>query len=246
MKNLVTRLQGLEYLISIHAGRTGLSAFNVVNNVSGAFGIFRTSFVRQMGGWDSGSAEDLDLTMRINSYFGRDRRLRVVFEPKAIGHTDVPETWLSLWQQRLRWDGDLVYIYLRKHLKSFSHNIMGWPAFIFRVWTGLMFTIFTPFLLVLYTAYLLVSVHLLQVAVLMFFLWVFYALVALVIYLFFLALVSERPRYDLRYLPLIPFFGLYTLHLRLVAACAVLWNVIGRSHLDSSMAPWWVLRKGKF
>lgn len=51
--NLVTRFQGLEYLISIHAGRTGLSAFNLVNNVSGAFGVFRTSVLKRVGGWSS-------------------------------------------------------------------------------------------------------------------------------------------------------------------------------------------------
>ena len=49
-RSLVTRLQALEYLLSIAAGKTGLSEFNLVNNISGAFGVFRTQFIRNLGG----------------------------------------------------------------------------------------------------------------------------------------------------------------------------------------------------
>jgi len=88
---LVTRLQAVEYMLSIHLSRAGLDAFNIVNNVSGAFGIFRRDFLCRIGGWDSGTAEDLDLTLRIKKYFARYPRLRIRFEPRAIGHTDAPE-----------------------------------------------------------------------------------------------------------------------------------------------------------
>ena len=39
-KSLVAKMQGLEYVLSISGGKTGLSEFNVVNNISGAFGVF--------------------------------------------------------------------------------------------------------------------------------------------------------------------------------------------------------------
>lgn len=245
MKNLVTRFQGLEYLISIHAGRTGLSTYNLVNNVSGAFGVFRTSILRQIGGWSSGTAEDLDLTMRLNSYFAR-YPIRVVFEPLAVGHTDGPDTWVNLAKQRMRWDGDLVYVYLRKHLASFDSRQMGWAGLIYRAWTGMMFTIFTPLLiygyiilvLFVYPAYVALSIA----AMLL----IFYSIVATFFYGAFLLLISERPSLDLKYLPLIPIFGFYTMFLRIVNAIAVIWNFADRAHLDSAMAPWWVLRKGKF
>ena len=51
MVNLVTRFQAREYMLSIHASKTGLSEFNVVNNISGAFGIFRKNFIKNIGGW---------------------------------------------------------------------------------------------------------------------------------------------------------------------------------------------------
>ena len=50
-KNLVTRLQAIEYMLSIHASKIGLSEFNAVNNISGAFGVYRKSFVARAGGW---------------------------------------------------------------------------------------------------------------------------------------------------------------------------------------------------
>ena len=49
-RSLATRMQALEYLLSIAAGKTGLSEFNLVNNISGAFGVFRTQFIRNLGG----------------------------------------------------------------------------------------------------------------------------------------------------------------------------------------------------
>lgn len=91
--SLLTRLQALEYLVSISGGKTGLAAFNVVNNVSGAFGIFRASILRAVAGWDTGTAEDLDMTQRLKQLFARHPEFRIVFDPKVIGHTDVPSSF---------------------------------------------------------------------------------------------------------------------------------------------------------
>lgn len=40
-KNLLTRMQGIEYMLGIHMSRIGLASINSINNVSGAFGAFR-------------------------------------------------------------------------------------------------------------------------------------------------------------------------------------------------------------
>ena len=127
-KTLVTRLQALEYILSIGAGKTGLSEFNIVNNISGAFGVFRTGFIRNLGGWDAGSAEDLDMTMRIKQYFGRHPGLRIVFDPHAVGHTDAPDTWRIFFRQRLRWDGDMFFIFIRKFRFNLRPRLLGWRS----------------------------------------------------------------------------------------------------------------------
>lgn len=104
----VTAMQALEYLLSIHMSKIGLAEWNLVNNVSGAFGAFRRSFLVKIGGWNTHTAEDLDLTLRIKSYFKR-HDLRIPFEPEAVGHTDAPATLSQFLMQRLRWDGDLFF-----------------------------------------------------------------------------------------------------------------------------------------
>ncbi len=88
-KSLVTRLQAIEYLISTHASKVGLSEFNIVNNISGAFGIFRKSLLDRIGGWDSGTAENLDMTIRLKNYFGRHPKLKIRFEPAALRQGEI-------------------------------------------------------------------------------------------------------------------------------------------------------------
>ncbi|MGI6253824.1 MAG: glycosyltransferase family 2 protein, partial [Aminivibrio sp.] len=143
----VAALQAMEYLVSIMASKTGLSEFNAVNNISGAFGIFRREILTLIGGWDAGTAEDLDLTLRVKSYFGRYKSLRIVFDPEVMGHTDVPETLTDFFRQRLRWDGDLFYLYFLKHFRSFSPRLMGWPNLLVSTVGSLLFQIVTPILL---------------------------------------------------------------------------------------------------
>ena len=122
---VLTRMQGIEYMISMQGGKTGLSEWNLINNISGAFGAFRRDFLRQIGGWDTHTAEDLDLTVRIKHYLKRHPKLKIGFAPRAIGHTDAPADLVTLANQRLRWDGDLLFLYLRKHKLSLTPRILG-------------------------------------------------------------------------------------------------------------------------
>ncbi len=245
-KNLVTRFQALEYLLSIHASKVGLSEFNVVNNISGAFGIFRRSFIEKIGGWDAGTAEDLDITMRIKNYFGRYPGLKIVFEPQAMGHTDGPDTWRGLFNQRMRWDGDLYYLYVRKHMLSFNPRLFGWKNLIMQIWTGLFFQLVMPFVIIFYSMAVLAIYSpgfLLAVWVLVY---LFYLVITLMFYLLYITMLSERIREDLRLAWLIPLVPFQTFALRVWNGLATLKEMVMDAHLDSSMAPWWVLRRTKF
>jgi cellulose synthase/poly-beta-1,6-N-acetylglucosamine synthase-like glycosyltransferase len=245
-RSIWSRLQAMEYLLSIHASKVGLSEFNVVNNISGAFGIFRRSFIQPMGGWDSGTAEDLDMTMRLKNYFGRHRRLRILFEPQAMGHTDVPETLKGFMKQRLRWDGDLFYLYIRKHRHSLRPGLFGWRNWLMTLWTGLFFQLVMPFVILVYTVFTLAFFPLgfsLGVWALVY---LFYLAVTMIFYSVYLVFLSERPREDLRLAPLLPVVPLFTFFTRLWSGVATLREIAFKSHLDSAMAPWYVLRKTKF
>jgi len=243
---LVTRLQAIEYFLSIQAAKTGLSALGVVNNISGAFGVFRRSVLDLIGGWDAGTAEDLDLTLRVKNYFGRYDGFRIIFDPEAMGFTDVPDTFRDFFKQRLRWDGDLSFLYFRKHWRSFSPKLVGWKNFLALLWTGLLFQVVMPLLIVCYTAYLFVAYPLSFAVWITVLVYLFYLAVTAVMFLLFVLLLSERPKEDLATMPWIVLSPLFAFACRVYGAFATLWELLGRGHRDTNMAPWWVTKKSKF
>lgn len=245
-RNMITRLQAVEYLLSLQFSRAGLAEFNIVNNVSGAHGIFRTAFLRKLGGWDNGTAEDLDLTLRIKKYFSQHPELRITSDPHVIGHTDVPHTLKDFFNQRLRWDGDLAYLYFRKHHETLRPSLMGWRNFLVYLWSGLLFQVILPPILILSLLYLFVFASAPLIVFSLALSYVFYCGLTTIMYLLHLLLVSERPREDAGLLWVLLLFPFFALAVRVWSAFAIFHSLLLRSHLDSSMAPWWVLKKGKF
>jgi len=241
--SLSTAMQAMEYLLSIHMSKIGLSEWNLVNNVSGAFGAFRRSFIERIGGWDTHTAEDLDLTLRIKSYFGRRNRLRIPFEPEAIGHTDAPVTFRQFLMQRLRWDGDLLFLYVRKHSASMTPRLLGWPNFIMTLISGFFFQLMLPFIILGYSLLALLTLPSNTLLLLAGLVYALYFCITLMLYLSMLLMVSERPRQDLRLGLLVPVFPIFMFILRCWSAVAILNELFRRGHEESSMAPWWVLKK---
>lgn len=241
-QSLVTRMQTIEYRLSLLLAKIGLSEFNVLNNVSGAFGVFRRSVLITVGGWNTGSAEDLDMTTRLKHYTVRNQH-RIVFEPLAVGHTDVPVTWKQFLMQRLRWDGDLIFIYLRKHWQSFQPRLIGWPNFILLIWSGLLFQLVAPFVIATYLAwqaFVMTTPAFLATNVLIY---LYYLGIALVLYICFLVVGSRQPLHDLRGLLLIPAFACFVFITRIWSIIAIMNELWRYGHEESNMAPWWVLKK---
>ena len=246
-ESLTASLQAIEYFVSIQASKTGLSAFNMVNNISGAFGVFRKSVLDLVEGCDAGTAEDLDITLRIKNYFGRyKKKFRIVFDPEAIGHTDAPSTFKGFLKQRIRWDGDLSYLYFRKHRLSFKPKLFGWPNFLMIIFTGLFSQIVMPFVIFAYTVWLFIVYPIEYSAGLLLFVYLFYLLLLLVMYLIFVACLSERPKEDLSRLCFLPLMPLFAFAARMNSLVATVWELTASGHRDTSMAPWWVTKKSKF
>ena len=244
-KNLVTRLQNLEYMLSMQIGKLGLVKFDVINNIPGAFGIFRKSFVKQIGGWTSGTAEDLDMTIRIKQYQRRHPELKVGYEPGAVSHTDVPDKFADFLKQRLRWDGDLWYIYANKHKKGFSPSIMGWRNLLFLIWYGLLFQIVMPFAIVIYMVYIASTQPLPFFMANMILVYLFYLCLVSFQFALYLTFVSDRRREDSISMLILPVYPLFQFVARVWSVVALANQIINKGHLDSAMAPYWVLRKGK-
>jgi cellulose synthase/poly-beta-1,6-N-acetylglucosamine synthase-like glycosyltransferase len=241
-ESFIAELQNIEYRVSIVYSKIGLSEFNVVNNVSGAFGVFRKSVLNILGGWGSGTAEDLDLTLRLKQYTRRNK-LRIVFEPMAVGLTDAPTTFVGFLMQRLRWDGDLIFLYLYKHKKAFQSKLIGWPNLIILVWSGLFFQFISPFLIGTYLIILFFTVPFASFIAINLFVYFFYLGITVVQYILYLIVGSQRPWEESKgflLLPAYPFFGMVS---RLWTVVTILNQILRRGHEESAMAPWWVLKR---
>ncbi|MGZ0018490.1 glycosyltransferase family 2 protein [Nitrosomonas sp. wSCUT-2] len=244
-KSLITRMQDLEYMLTMQVGKLGFAKLNVINNVPGAFGIFRRAFLQKIGGWNTGTAEDLDLTLRIKKYHTRYPHLQIDFEPLAVSHTDVPETLKDFLKQRLRWDGDLWYIYSNKHKFGISAATMGWRNFIFLLWYGILFQIIMPFAIVIYTVYMAIVLPLHIFLLSMILVYVFYVCLVLIQYILFLTIISDRKWQDCSAFLVLPFYPFFQFIARVWSAFAIANQIFNKGHLDSAMAPLWVLKKGK-
>ena len=242
----ITRVQSLEYLLGISMGRVGLGEFDVVNNISGAFGAFRTDFIKHLGGWDTGTAEDLSLTTRIKAVLHRYPGKRIAFEPDAVAHTDAPVTVKQLFDQRARWDGDLIYVYFRKYWRAITPRILGWKNFVHYVFMGIFLQILLPFILVGYQFYLLITKPLSIFFASFFFVYILYLMFQVGLFLLYILLVARDKKNDFKQILWLPLVPLYTLALRLLMPYFIFQEVFLNAHLDSSMAPWWVLKKGGF
>ncbi len=111
--SITTALQELEYMISISAGRSFLNLIDAMACCSGACAMYRRDVYLRHGGLNVGPGEDLEYTLRL-------RRLghKVRFVPEAWAATDVPDRFLALVRQRMRWDRDALRIRLIEYREA--------------------------------------------------------------------------------------------------------------------------------
>jgi len=122
--NLWTRWQALEYITSQNFERRALNVLGAVSVVPGAIGAWRTSAVREAGGYHPDTvAEDADLTMALLR-----RGYRVEYEDLALAYTEAPVNANGLMRQRFRWSfGILQSVW--KHREVFARKgVLGWVA----------------------------------------------------------------------------------------------------------------------
>ncbi|MUK27256.1 glycosyltransferase family 2 protein [Aliivibrio fischeri] len=243
--NLLTRMQSLEYMMSMQTGKTGMSNWGVLNNISGAFGAFRIEVIKRVGGWDTHTAEDLDLTMRLKQYKGRHPNSRLAFTPHSVGHTDAPDTLKILLMQRLRWDGDLLFLFLRKHKQGLSPSLLGWSNFVYTLVYGVIQNVVLPLLMALFSLYICLSYPITFVLSMLLFIYLIYITFIVLTFSIYIGLVSERPKEDIKLSIWLPLYPIYAFFMRLITAFSMVNEITRRSHEESSMAPWWVLKRGK-
>jgi cellulose synthase/poly-beta-1,6-N-acetylglucosamine synthase-like glycosyltransferase len=103
-------LQVMEYLRAFYSGRLGLNRLNGLILISGAFGLFETDTVREIGGYrQETTTEDFDIVVRLHRYLiDNDREYSVDFVPDPVAWTEVPSSLGALGRQRRRWYRGMV------------------------------------------------------------------------------------------------------------------------------------------
>lgn len=108
-------IQVIEYLRAFLIGREAWAQGNMMMIISGAFGLFRTDLVRDVGAYRSNAiGEDFDLVVRLHRHLleeGSDYRIK--FVPDPVCWTEAPGDWRSLGRQRARWQKGLLDTLLR-------------------------------------------------------------------------------------------------------------------------------------
>ena len=151
--SVIAQFQEIEYLQSISVGKRMSNAIGQVVCASGAFSAFRRSALDDVGGFDVGGGEDLDITLRM-----RKNGWRIAYAPEAVCYTDVPTTAFQYIRQRLRWERDAIWIRYRKHarwLNPFNAAFQPWEAF--HQWDFLLFNVAAAFAFPVYLIWLAVQ-----------------------------------------------------------------------------------------
>ncbi len=230
--NLLTRLQSFEYLRSVFLGRIVTSRLGILGIVSGAFGAFRTSLLKQMGGWDVGPGEDEDVVLRI-----RKLGYRIEFVPQADCFTDAPESWKVLTKQRRRWEWAVVTFESRKHIDmanpfnkhfSFSNFVLFAERWFYNLLLPLWFWV--------YVGWLVGSRGLSELVYPSILFYLLYVLGDLIQYLIILD-YSHHIRRDLHAALVIPLMPFYQAYQRLITTFAVVEEMLSRRSFRDGFVP---------
>ncbi|MFM7389883.1 MAG: glycosyltransferase [Vampirovibrionales bacterium] len=119
--------QSIEYIRAFVLARMGWTAVNAQPLISGAFALYKKDIVVAAGGYrDNAIGDDSDMTLLVHEYMTTKRpeqKYRLSYIPEALCWTQVPADWMSLFNQRIRWQrGSMNGIYHRfKFFLTFKH-----------------------------------------------------------------------------------------------------------------------------
>lgn len=146
---LIAILQVIEYIRSINIARNSLSLFNANLIISGAFGIFNTRVLKEIGGYEKFSkGEDLEMLTRIHfDRLKKKKPYRIAQMYFANSFTNAPENYKELKSQRKRWQIGLVST-LRTHFFKFFRFPLS-PITLFSLPYYVLFELISPIIQIL-------------------------------------------------------------------------------------------------
>jgi cellulose synthase/poly-beta-1,6-N-acetylglucosamine synthase-like glycosyltransferase len=136
--NLAAAIQTCQYLRSFMFGHIGWNSFGGTLVNPGAFTLYETQVVMDVGGYDIGNySQDAEIILKLHAYMLEKKYPYAIdATPTAFSWTDVPNTFKKLWGQRERWQrGLLRSFWLHRHMFfNPKYGIVGmfsYPFFLF-------------------------------------------------------------------------------------------------------------------
>lgn len=130
-KNIIARIQVLEYVRSFLFGRMAWTRLNGLLLVSGALGLFDRQLIVSSGGYNRETVgEDMELIVRIREQL-KGIAHSVAYIPEPLCWTEAPENINQLSAQRQRWTRGMIQVLTKyKHLLfNPKHKTIGLIAF---------------------------------------------------------------------------------------------------------------------
>jgi cellulose synthase/poly-beta-1,6-N-acetylglucosamine synthase-like glycosyltransferase len=109
-RDLLPRIQVVEYLRAFLFGRMGWASLGGLLVISGAFGVFEKRSVIEAGGYATDSVgEDMELVVRLHRSLRDNKRpYRIGFVPEPVCWTEAPTSLSVLRRRRIRWQRGLI------------------------------------------------------------------------------------------------------------------------------------------
>lgn len=101
--NLLTKMQEWDYFLGIASIKRMQGLYQGVLVAQGAYSIYKTKNIKEVGGWSNAIGEDIVLT-----WIMLNKGWRTYFEPLAVAFTDVPTNIPSFSKQRSRWARGMI------------------------------------------------------------------------------------------------------------------------------------------
>ncbi|MET3195782.1 glycosyltransferase family 2 protein [Bacillus sp. OAE603] len=98
-----TKIQEWDYFLGIASIKRLQGLYQGTLVAQGAFSLYKTPCVQEVGGWPDAIGEDIVLTWRL-----LQKEWKVYFEPLAVAFTDAPSTLAHFAKQRSRWARGMV------------------------------------------------------------------------------------------------------------------------------------------
>ncbi|MEI5909142.1 glycosyltransferase [Bacillus spongiae] len=102
-ENIWTKVQEWDYFLGISSIKRLQGLYQGTLVAQGAYSLYKTECIKEVGGWPDAIGEDIVLTWRL-----LHRRWKVYFEPLAVSFTEVPSTFKHFVRQRARWARGMI------------------------------------------------------------------------------------------------------------------------------------------